>query len=430
MSAGRALNAIRRGRRTFVTLCLVSLGVAVGATYQGARALEEAEVQAQLTAKGLANAGVASVLVPGDVSSTIGGDVARDLLSRLRRGVLADGTAFRVRVWSPSGDLLFSTDAGDAPDAVSSELDSVDAATTREADGSLRCDRTMPRCSRRSCRCDWARNVRSGRWRSTKGMRASPPGRRRRGPRCEQRVRSGPYSRWCSWASACCPAGRLAAVGSSRLDANARSLPGRPRPRRTSSGPRNVLGLPTSELPSSSVGPSMRSAANATPRCGRPTHRPGSRSLRVRWSDLRATAADAADGSSADEETRAAHRGPRRRARRRCAGGLHRPWRTGSGAPRPRGDLATPRRHRASARGSRGRIEELRHRRARGRRGTCRRRRGSGSRVGCAGQRRRDARGGAQMPAPPRPRPSSGARLAERGGRSSRCSTPCGDVGG
>ena len=43
--------------------------------------------------------------------------------------MLADGTAFRVRVWSPSGDLLFSTDAGDESDAVSSDLDAVYAAT-------------------------------------------------------------------------------------------------------------------------------------------------------------------------------------------------------------------------------------------------------------------------------------------------------------
>ena len=129
MSGGRALNAIRRGRRTFVTLSLVCLGMAVGATFLGARAIEKAEAQAQITANGLANAGVASVLVPGDVTGAIGGDAARDLLARLQRGVLADGTAFRVRVWSPSGDLLFSTDAGDEPDAVSADLDSVYAST-------------------------------------------------------------------------------------------------------------------------------------------------------------------------------------------------------------------------------------------------------------------------------------------------------------
>jgi len=129
VSGGRALNAIRRGRRTFVTLSLVCLGMAVGATFLGARAIEKAEAQAQITANGLANAGVASVLVPGDVTGAIGGDAARDLLARLQRGVLADGTAFRVRVWSPSGDLLFSTDAGDEPDAVSADLDSVYAST-------------------------------------------------------------------------------------------------------------------------------------------------------------------------------------------------------------------------------------------------------------------------------------------------------------
>src|SRR5688572_28532904 len=129
VSGGRALNAIRRGRRTFVTLFLVCLGIAIGASFQGAGALEEAELQAQITAKGLANAGVASVLEPADVSGTIAGDAARDLLSRLQRGVLVDGTAFRVRVWSPAGDLLFSTDAGDASDAVSADLDAVYAAT-------------------------------------------------------------------------------------------------------------------------------------------------------------------------------------------------------------------------------------------------------------------------------------------------------------
>lgn len=122
MSGGRALNAIRRGRRRFVTLLLVCLALVAGATVFGSRALEQAEDQAQVTAKGLANAGVASVLVADDVAGTVGGSVAGDLLARLQRGVLADGTAFRVRVWSPSGDLLFSTDAGDESDAVSLSL--------------------------------------------------------------------------------------------------------------------------------------------------------------------------------------------------------------------------------------------------------------------------------------------------------------------
>jgi hypothetical protein len=112
-----------------VTLMLLCLIVVAGAAFFGSRALEQAESQAQITAKGLANAGVASVIGPADVASSIDGAVARDLLSRLQRGVLSDGTAFRVRVWSPSGDLLFSTDAGDDADAVSTNLDAVDTAT-------------------------------------------------------------------------------------------------------------------------------------------------------------------------------------------------------------------------------------------------------------------------------------------------------------
>jgi hypothetical protein len=90
------MNAIRRGRRTSVTLLLLCLAIAAGATFLAARAIEQAEAQAQITAKGLANAGVASVLVPADVTGAIDGDVARDLLSRLQRGVLADGTRARM----------------------------------------------------------------------------------------------------------------------------------------------------------------------------------------------------------------------------------------------------------------------------------------------------------------------------------------------
>jgi hypothetical protein len=82
-----------------VTLMLLCLIVVAGAAFFGSRALEQAESQAQITAKGLANAGVASVIGPADVASSIDGAVARDLLSRLQRGVLSDGTAFRVRVW-------------------------------------------------------------------------------------------------------------------------------------------------------------------------------------------------------------------------------------------------------------------------------------------------------------------------------------------
>ncbi|HET9310361.1 MAG TPA: hypothetical protein VFP41_03960, partial [Actinomycetota bacterium] len=129
MSGGRALQAIRRGRRTFVILLLVCVALMVVASVLGARALAQAESQAQLAAKGLANAGIASVLEPGDVSSPLSGPKGRDLLARLQRGVLADGTAFRVRIWSPSGDLLFTSDAGDASDAVSSDLDAVYRAT-------------------------------------------------------------------------------------------------------------------------------------------------------------------------------------------------------------------------------------------------------------------------------------------------------------
>jgi len=129
VSGGRALNAIRRGRRTFATLALVCLALVGGATFLGSRALGQAEAQAQVTANALANAGVASVLAPEDLVGAVGGDTAGDLLSRLQRGVLADGTAFRVRVWSPAGDLLFSTDAADEPDAVSGDLDAVYAAT-------------------------------------------------------------------------------------------------------------------------------------------------------------------------------------------------------------------------------------------------------------------------------------------------------------
>ena len=67
MSGGRALQAIRRGRRTFVILLLVCVALMVVASVLGARALAQAESQAQLAAKGLANAGIASVLEPGDV---------------------------------------------------------------------------------------------------------------------------------------------------------------------------------------------------------------------------------------------------------------------------------------------------------------------------------------------------------------------------
>jgi hypothetical protein len=47
----------------------------------------------------------------------------------------------RVRVWSPSGDLLFTTDAGDESDAVSGDLDAVYAATRGSGRiGSIRTD--------------------------------------------------------------------------------------------------------------------------------------------------------------------------------------------------------------------------------------------------------------------------------------------------
>ena len=128
MSGGFALVALRTRRTMFVVLVVVAAIAFFAVGSFASRALVQSEADAQATAKALATAGVASVLEPEDVAGPIEGETAEDLLDRLRRGVLADGTVFRMRVWSPEGTLLFSTDAADVADSLG-DLPSIGIAT-------------------------------------------------------------------------------------------------------------------------------------------------------------------------------------------------------------------------------------------------------------------------------------------------------------
>ena len=130
MSSGFAMVALRRRRGTFIVLTVVFVAAFFAVGVFGAKALEQSRIDAQATAKGLATAGVASVLETSDTEAVIDGGQGRDLLDRLQRGVLADGTVFRIRVWSPEGDLLFSTDAADQPGELLGDFPSIAVATT------------------------------------------------------------------------------------------------------------------------------------------------------------------------------------------------------------------------------------------------------------------------------------------------------------
>ena len=130
MSSGFAMVALRRRRGTFIVLTVVCVAAFFAVGVFGAKALEQSRIDAQATAKGLATAGVASVLETSDTEAVIDGGQGRDLLDRLQRGVLADGTVFRIRVWSPEGDLLFSTDAADQPGELLGDFPSIAVATT------------------------------------------------------------------------------------------------------------------------------------------------------------------------------------------------------------------------------------------------------------------------------------------------------------
>jgi chromosome segregation ATPase len=120
--------ALRTRRTTFAVLVVVSAIAFFAVGSFASRALVQSEADAQATAKALAAAGVASVLEPEDLAEPVNGTTGDDLLDRLQRGVLADGTVFRIRIWSPEGDLLFSTDAADPSDALG-DLPSIGTAT-------------------------------------------------------------------------------------------------------------------------------------------------------------------------------------------------------------------------------------------------------------------------------------------------------------
>jgi hypothetical protein len=79
------------------------------------RALQQQYEDAQRRAELYAVTVFRSALGPGDVATPLEGSRHDSLVAEVRAFVLTDPTVARVRLWSPDGTLLFSTDRADGP---------------------------------------------------------------------------------------------------------------------------------------------------------------------------------------------------------------------------------------------------------------------------------------------------------------------------
>ena len=103
---------------------LVVLVAALGISFLLSRqALSDAKAAAEARVEEYADAVLRPALTPEATAADITGASYRALVSRVQEGILSDDRVVRVRIWKPSGDLIFSTDQRDAVDSVVAEDD-------------------------------------------------------------------------------------------------------------------------------------------------------------------------------------------------------------------------------------------------------------------------------------------------------------------
>lgn len=115
--------ATRRSSASRVLILLVVLAGALLALSiaQWDRALEKEYEDAQVRAELYAATVFRSTLGPLDVATPLEGNRRDSLLAEVEAFVLVDPTVARVRLWSPDGTLLFSTDPADNPGETSQD---------------------------------------------------------------------------------------------------------------------------------------------------------------------------------------------------------------------------------------------------------------------------------------------------------------------
>lgn len=94
-------------------LSLALLGALLFTVVRGRGSIADAEAAAQERAARWVSTTLADALTPERVASEILGPAYRELLIVVQAGILADDRVARVRIWSPDGVLVFSSDQRD-----------------------------------------------------------------------------------------------------------------------------------------------------------------------------------------------------------------------------------------------------------------------------------------------------------------------------
>ena len=102
-------------RRVLILLVVLAGALLALSIFQRDRALEKEYEDAQVRAELYAATVFRSTLGPLDVATPLEGNRRDSLLTEVEAFVLVDPKVARVRLWSPDGTLLFSTDPADNP---------------------------------------------------------------------------------------------------------------------------------------------------------------------------------------------------------------------------------------------------------------------------------------------------------------------------
>jgi len=102
-------------RRVLLLLVVLAGALLAMAIVQRDRALQKEYDDAQRRAELYAATVFRNTLGPGDVATPLEGSRRESLFAEVQAYVLTDPTVARVRLWSPDGTLLFSTDRADSP---------------------------------------------------------------------------------------------------------------------------------------------------------------------------------------------------------------------------------------------------------------------------------------------------------------------------
>ena len=108
-------------RRVLILLVVLAAALLALSIVQRDRALEQEYEDAQVRAELYAATVFRSTLGPLDVATPLEGNRRDSLLAEVEGFVLVDPKVARVRLWSPDGTLLFSTDPADNPGETSQD---------------------------------------------------------------------------------------------------------------------------------------------------------------------------------------------------------------------------------------------------------------------------------------------------------------------